>query len=73
VEWRVVLLVGSLLSLGAAMEKSGAGGLVAGWLERRAPGEGFVSFARRASDEELGELAGLEPAKSRAQREEEAA
>jgi ferredoxin-nitrite reductase len=44
-------------------------GLVAGWLDRREPGEGFVSFARRASDEELGELAGLEPAKGR-QREE---
>jgi ferredoxin-nitrite reductase len=44
-------------------------GLVAGWLDRRAPGEGFVSFARRASDEELGELAGIAPAKGR-QREE---
>src|SRR5690349_2953646 len=40
-------------------------GLIAGWLARRAPGEGFVSFARRASDEELGELAGLAPAKAR--------
>lgn len=30
VEWRVVLLIGSLLALGAAMEKSGAGTLVAG-------------------------------------------
>ncbi len=44
-------------------------GLIAGWLERRGPEENFVSFARRASDEELGELAGLEPAKLR-QREE---
>jgi sulfite reductase beta subunit-like hemoprotein len=44
-------------------------GLIAGWLDRRQPGEGFVSFARRASDEELGELAGLAPAKGR-QREE---
>jgi ferredoxin-nitrite reductase len=44
-------------------------GLIAGWLDRRGPGEGFVSFARRASDEELGELAGLAPAKRR-QREE---
>ena len=26
-------------------------GLVAGWLDRRSPGEGFVSFARRASKE----------------------
>src|SRR5215468_6934278 len=44
-------------------------GLIAGWLDRREPGEGFVSFARRASDEELGELAGVAPAKGR-QREE---
>jgi ferredoxin-nitrite reductase len=44
-------------------------GLIAGWLDRREPDEGFVSFARRASDEELGELAGLAPAKAR-QREE---
>ncbi len=32
VEWRVVLLIGSLLALGAAMEASGAGALVAGAL-----------------------------------------
>ena len=44
-------------------------GLIAGWLDRRSPGEGFVSFARRASDEELGEFAGFAPAKGR-QREE---
>ncbi len=44
-------------------------GLVAGWLDQRTEGEGFVSFARRASDEQLGALAGLEPAKQR-QREE---
>jgi ferredoxin-nitrite reductase len=44
-------------------------GLIAGWLERRADGESFSAFTRRASDEELGELAGLEPAKVR-QREE---
>ncbi|HEX4519469.1 MAG TPA: hypothetical protein VH063_07790 [Gaiellaceae bacterium] len=47
-------------------------GLIAGWLERREDGETFTSFTRRSSDEELGELAGLEPAKQR-QREEEAA
>jgi ferredoxin-nitrite reductase len=47
-------------------------GLVAGWLAKREPGEGFVAFARRLSDEELGQLAGLEPAKAR-QREQEAA
>jgi len=46
-------------------------GLVGGWLERRAPGEGFVSFARRSSDEELGEFAGLEPAKKRVREEAE--
>jgi sulfite reductase beta subunit-like hemoprotein len=44
-------------------------GLIAGWLERREDGETFTSFTRRASDEELGELAGLEPARQR-QREE---
>jgi ferredoxin-nitrite reductase len=44
-------------------------GLIAGWLEGRGDGESFVSFARRSSDEELGVLAGLEPAKVR-QREE---
>ena len=46
-------------------------GLVGGWLERRAPGEGFTAFARRASDEELGELAGLEPARTRQREEDE--
>ena len=44
-------------------------GLIAGWLERRTDGESFSAFTRRASDEELGALAGLEPAKAR-QREE---
>src|SRR5207248_290984 len=44
-------------------------GLVAGWLEQRQDGEGFVAFTRRATDEELGEFAGLAPAKKR-QREE---
>jgi ferredoxin-nitrite reductase len=44
-------------------------GLIAGWIERRDPEESFLSFTRRASDEELGQLAGLEPAKVR-QREE---
>jgi ferredoxin-nitrite reductase len=46
-------------------------GLIQGWLDGRAEGESFVAFARRSSDEELGALAGLEPAKSRQQREEE--
>jgi ferredoxin-nitrite reductase len=44
-------------------------GLIAGWLGRRLPNEGFVAFARRSSDEELGELAGVAPARGR-QREE---
>jgi ferredoxin-nitrite reductase len=40
-------------------------GLVRGWLDRRAAGESFTDFQRRLSDEELGVLAGLEPARSR--------
>jgi len=48
-------------------------GLIAGWIDRREPGESFQTFTRRASDEELGELAGLEPAKRRQRDEEEAA
>ncbi len=44
-------------------------GLIAGWIERREDGETFTTFTRRVSDDELGELAGLEPAKLR-QREE---
>ena len=48
-------------------------GLIAGWLDQRAPGESFASFTRRASDEELGRLAGLEPAQDTTTREEEAA
>src|SRR5262245_10230987 len=46
-------------------------GLVAGWLEERSPGENFVSFARRSSDEELGRFAGVEPAKGRVREEAE--
>jgi ferredoxin-nitrite reductase len=44
-------------------------GLVAGWLDTRSAGEGFVSFARRSSDEELGQFAGREPAKGRVREE----
>jgi ferredoxin-nitrite reductase len=47
-------------------------GLVQGWLDGRKEGESFSAFTRRASDEELGNLAGVEPAKQR-DREEEAA
>src|SRR3954470_9060846 len=47
-------------------------GLVGGWLRDRRPGEDFVDFSRRLTDEELGALAGLEPAKARVRREEAA-
>jgi len=47
-------------------------GLVGGWIGSRRGGESFAAFATRLSDEELGELAGVEPAKKR-EREEEAA
>jgi sulfite reductase beta subunit-like hemoprotein len=39
--------------------------LVAGWLERRAGQESFRAFCDRTSDDELGALAGREPARSR--------
>lgn len=48
-------------------------GLIAGWIDGRADGESFSAFTRRSSDEELGVLAGLEPAKVRQRDEEEAA
>jgi ferredoxin-nitrite reductase len=48
-------------------------GLVGGWLAGRADGEGFPEFARRLSDEELGALAGVEPARGRARDDEGAA
>ena len=40
-------------------------GLLDGWLSRRDEGEGFRAFCDRVSDDELGELAGREPARSR--------
>jgi sulfite reductase beta subunit-like hemoprotein len=40
-------------------------GIVRGWLEDRAAGESFTEFQRRLSDQELGALAGLEPAVKR--------
>jgi ferredoxin-nitrite reductase len=40
-------------------------GLVAGWLGGRAPGESFRAFCDRLSDDELGVLAGREPAQTR--------
>jgi sulfite reductase beta subunit-like hemoprotein len=47
-------------------------GLVRGWLAQRGPGESFADFQRRLSDDELGALAGLEPARKRAREEVEA-
>ena len=37
-------------------------GLVHGWLDGRADGETFTAFTRRLTDDELGALAGVEPA-----------
>ena len=45
-------------------------GLIAGWLDRREPARASSSFARRASDEELGELAGARAGARGRQREE---
>jgi ferredoxin-nitrite reductase len=47
-------------------------GLIQGWIDGRGGGETFTAFTRRLTDDELGALAGLEPAKARV-REEEAA
>jgi sulfite reductase (ferredoxin) len=44
-------------------------GLVRGWLDQREEGETFTAFQRRLSDDELGRLAGLEPAKRRVREE----
>ncbi len=48
-------------------------GIVQGWLDRRRADESFHAFCDRSSDEELGELAGREPARSRDEKEEVAA
>ena len=47
-------------------------GIVRGWLTQRADGETFTAFQRRLTDDELGVLAGLEPAKKRVREEVEA-
>jgi sulfite reductase beta subunit-like hemoprotein len=44
-------------------------GLVRGWLAGRGESETFTAFQRRLSDDELGALAGLEPAKKRVREE----
>jgi ferredoxin-nitrite reductase len=48
-------------------------GLISGWLDDRVPGESFSEFTRRLEDDELGVLAGLEPARARVREEREAA
>ncbi len=45
-------------------------GIVRGWLAEREEDESFTAFQRRLSDDELGALAGLEPARKRPGREE---
>jgi hypothetical protein len=40
-------------------------GLVAGWLASRRPDEPFREFCDRSTDDELGALAGREPARAR--------
>jgi len=40
-------------------------GLVAGWLGARGDGESFRAFCDRTTDDELGVLAGREPARAR--------
>jgi sulfite reductase beta subunit-like hemoprotein len=47
-------------------------GIVRGWLEQREQDESFTAFQRRLSDDELGALAGLEPARKRVREEVEA-
>jgi sulfite reductase beta subunit-like hemoprotein len=44
-------------------------GLIRGWLDGRSEGETFTAFQRRLSDDELGALAGLEPARKRVREE----
>jgi sulfite reductase beta subunit-like hemoprotein len=48
-------------------------GLVGGWLDEREADETFTAFTRRLTDDELGALAGLEPARARERDREEAA
>ena len=48
-------------------------GLVQGWLDGRREAESFRAFCDRTTDDDLGALAGREPARARAEREEAAA
>ena len=47
--------------------------LIAGWLEQRNEGESFRSFCDRLRDDELGVIVGREPARNRAEKDEEVA
>src|SRR6266404_5680292 len=47
-------------------------GLVRGWIAQREENESFTAFQRRLSDDDLGVLAGLQPAKKRSREEVEA-
>jgi sulfite reductase beta subunit-like hemoprotein len=49
--------------------ESAVEGLVGGWLDRRAEGETFTEFQHRLTDDELGALAGLAPARKRVREE----
>jgi sulfite reductase beta subunit-like hemoprotein len=49
--------------------ESAVEGLVGGWLDRRAEGETFTEFQHRLTDDELGVLAGLDPARKRVREE----
>ena len=44
-------------------------GIVRGWLDQREDNETFTAFQRRLSDDELGVIAGLEPARKRVREE----
>jgi len=44
-------------------------GIVRGWLDQREDNETFTAFQRRLSDDELGVIAGREPAKKRVREE----
>jgi ferredoxin-nitrite reductase len=44
--------------------------IVGGWIEQREPDESFTAFTRRLTDDELGVVAGISPAKGRARDEE---
>jgi ferredoxin-nitrite reductase len=57
----------------SARLESAVEGLVRGWLEQRAESETFTDFQRRLTDDELGALAGLEPARKRVRQEAAAA